>query len=493
MKLSKPLVIEDPCQTSVNFLRARCAKFFAARPELRAKHVWYADHHVGMPKVKSGDIVDVVFFGGFVRRFLESGNWLDGRYRLWCLTGSVRDVMSKVLGIPVDAIGVIPREDLAPEPKRSAVFPRRGEKVTFVFGGRLSATKNLELLVRTVSRMQTELRLDVALVLSGNFDDRNHPDRGIRVGENYALKLTELIAKLSWTESPKLVHGLKPAEWIAKSNVVNPVYVNLSTYVYEDFDVSLAQAREAGWPAIVSDWGGHRDLRSDASCVLKIPPAMLGHSHEPETLTDLRARSLAIHLSHAIFDRPSKKTVVAAKAAARTKPREFEIPRVSTSAELDSFRRKFIEKVGPSVITLVRHGLDGFSYEAPSEKFFSAYRACFAAPFHGEVTAVLVGDFQESKNPAVEQIPRVCEGIVEERATGARQIVFVPALEVLHPMHSLVIANAREILVPFKWEHLGPLVKHWVRDLEIPARIFTVSARTRTGRRNGLTFSEVKR
>lgn len=478
MKLDKELVVKDPCQVSVDFLRERCEAFFANHRELRAKHLWFADHFEDMPKAKPGEIIDVIYFGGFIRRFLESGNWLEGRYRFWCLTESVRTVMSRLLGIPADAIGAIPRHELAPEPRRSENFAKRGAPIDFVFGGRLSATKNLELLIRTVSRLQKDHRLDVSLVLSGDFDDRNHPDRGIWEGESYEAKIKELISGLPWTKKPRLKHGLEPDEWIGQK-YANPVYVNLSTYVYEDFDVSLAQARTAGWPAIVSDWGGHRDVPAQPLRVVKIPAAMLGHSHEPAALTDLRARSLAAMLSNSLYEKSGEREQFVEKSVSA--------PRVLESSEIDRLRRGFIERTGPSAITLYRRGLDGFSYEDPAEKFFAAYRACFAAPIRGDATAVLVNDLHDSKDPSVAKIPKVCEGILAEKAVGSKLVVFLPAKEVLHPLHSSVIASAREILVPFKSEHVAPLVKHWKRDLEVPARIFTVTGSPR------LTFTEVTR
>lgn len=486
-KLEKDLVIKDPCQVSVDFLRERCARFFERHDRLGATHLWFADHFEDMPARRTPDeVIDVIFFGGFIRRFLESGNWLEGRYRFWCLTGSVQAVMSKLLGIPADAIGIIPRREIAPEPRRSTSLPMPGEPITFVFGGRLSATKNLELLVRTVSRLQKQHGLDVSLVLSGDFDDRNHPDRGIWEGQSYERALRDVIAKLPWTRKPRFKHGLEPHEW-TKEKYVNPVYINLSTYVYEDFDVSLAQARAEGWPAVISDWGGHRDVPPKPRHVVKVPPAMLGHSHEIPALTDLRARSLAAFLEHALY---------AKSGAANSSPvservdvqATIEAPRILPSREIDSHRRAFIARTGPSAITLYRRGLDGFSYEEPAEKFFAAYRACFAAPHDGEATAVLVNDLHASKDPAIARIPKVCENIVKERAMGAKQVVFIPSKEVLHPLHSIVIANAREILVPFESKHLTPLLEHWVRDLEIPARIFTVAMQDR----KGLAFTEVK-
>lgn len=478
MLLRKELVIKDPCQVSVDILRHRALVFL--KKKVKAKHVWFADHYKEMPEARPGEVVDVVFFGSFVRRFLESGNWPEGRYRFWCLTGSVKSAIASLLLVPKTAVGVIPREEIFAPPKKVAKLPKSDHAMTFVFGGRLSATKNLELLVRVVNRLQLGHGLDVSLVLSGDFDDRNHPDRGIWEGERYSEKLKSLISSLEWKSKPLFKHRLGPNNWTEQA-YVNPVYVNLSTYLYEDFDVSLAQARARGWPAIVSDWGGHRDVVESES-VMKIHPAMIGHSHEATELTRLRAEAIAIWIDA----RLSRKAVFESEVAPRA---SYVEPEVVSSRAIDESRRKFLRLLGPGGLTLQRRGLDGFSYEDASEKFFASYRACFAAPLRGSAVAVLVNDLHASDVRSVAEIPHVCEAIMRDPSRAKSQIVLVPVNEALHPMHAFVFARAKEILVPFESRHLAPLVRHWREDLEVPGKILAVS---RGRGKRALAFQKLK-
>lgn len=473
MRIPKELIVKDPCQVSVDVLRSRCRQFFAREKAIGARSIWFADHFRDPPKVPPGGVLDVVLFGSFVRRFLESGNWTADHYRLWCLTPAVRDVMVKVMGVPASAVGVIPRARLESKPKATKL-PSLSKPFTLVFGGRLSASKNLELLIRTVHALQTEWDLDVELVLSGDFDDRMHPDRGTWRDEDYAGQTKSLIASLEWRRPPRLRHGLGPKNWI-RQFYVRPVYVNLSTYVYEDFDVSLSQAREAGWPAIVSDWGGHRDVPSGPG-VLKIPPAMIGHAHEGEGPIRLRAQSLAAW----IVTEWTKKRV--------TEPVDvsFDVPESISMAQIDAVRRRFLASLGEGSLTLQRRGFDGFGYEPASEKFFAAYRGCFAAPFRDrEAVAVLINDLHRSREAGLADIEGICREILRKSSKKGRAVVFVPVREILHPMNHAVIDKVREVVVPFDSAHSRPLFRHWRRlGVEAPISVVTRS-------RNGLALNAI--
>jgi len=258
--------------------------------------------------------------------------------------------------------------------------------------------------------------------------------------------------------------------------------VNLSTYLYEDFDVSLAQSLEAGWPAIISDWGGHRDVESSVS-VMKIHPAMIGHAHELPELTKLRARSLAAHIAAGLKSKPVGKFVTKKPV----KHKSFAGPLAITTSEIDSVRRSFSRKLGSGAVTLQRRGLDGYSYEKGAERFFASYRAGFSAPYEGGGAAVLVNDLHTTNEKKVASIPKIVDGVLKDRRLLSSAIVFIPTNEVLQPLHASVIHRAKEILVPFESKHLRPLLDHWLKDLEIPARIFTIAAPA-----GKLSFKELK-
>src|SRR5262249_55975023 len=150
-------------------------------------------------------------------------------------------------------IGVIPRYELFPAAKEQRAFPRAGAPFTLVFGGRISPSKNVETLLETVSYLQTAHEVSVRLALFGRFDEAPEV-------RDYRARIRRLIKTTPFTDRPRLVEGLGPDQWY-RGSFETPILVSLSTFLSEDFGVSVAQAQARGWPCLLSDWGGHRDVR----------------------------------------------------------------------------------------------------------------------------------------------------------------------------------------------------------------------------------------
>jgi hypothetical protein len=464
MKYLAGLVIEDPCQASIDVLQTRCRDFFSDHPEFKAKHIWFIDDQAASSHPPESEAVDVIFFGGFVSRFLDSGNWLEQNYRLWCVSSAARLTLAQLLGIPFDAIQLIPRDALFPT--RQAVLPSRESPLSFIFGGRLSATKNLELLIRTVYHLQRDHEFDADLILLGEFDEEDHPDRGRRApGGSFEESIRQLLRTLDWKKPPRLIHGRGPEDWYTE-NFANPVYINLSTFICEDFDVSLAQVQALGWPALISDWGGHLDVH-DGPGVIKIHPSLLGHAHEGALLTQLRARNLAGWINHRWEAAGRQTRVLKSRPGA-----DFPQPPVSlTLREIDRIRRDFVRKTGDAANLINSEGLDGFSLSSAGEKFFAAYRGAFSGKYDGSPIAMLVNNFSESGSLGIRNIRNICEKTVSEGISENFEIVFVPINECLHPQYALLLAQARELVIPFWSEHLDSLLKWWTKSVNLTAPI----------------------
>ena len=206
------------------------------------------------------------FFRELLKRFLESANWtyldaIDSGFS----AKRRRTCWRSCFGVPAWQIGTIPRYELLAPAREQRPFPARSEPFTLVFSGRLSPTKNIEMLLKTTAFLQTVQKVPVELALFGSFDNELHvdhepPPEGERLTD-YRERVLQCIDELEWTARPRIIHGCGPDDWY-RQKLVNPVLVSLSTFLGEDFGVSVAQAQALGWPCLISDWGAHRDVRA---------------------------------------------------------------------------------------------------------------------------------------------------------------------------------------------------------------------------------------
>lgn len=365
----------DICQTSLDILEAKCSDWFARN--FPGEKCWMPDVADAPPQSTSGEVVHVILAGGFLRRFLESGNWNLDKIKLWALSHATKRVLSQVLGIPSDLVGVIPRTELFPAPIRadavSDPFPGPPLSPTFdgetwVFAGRLSPTKNLEMLIYTVWFLQTEYGRNLRLELIGDFDDQAHPDDGVFPRPKYKPAIEALIAGLNWKIPPVIRPKTTSNAWL-EADHQSPRFVSFSTFISEDFGVALAQAQAAGWPTLTSDWGGHAEAWGLSD--IKFPWVYAARAFEPEGLIRLKARQLSARLEQPIVNE-------------KTLPTRDAEPRETSIQALDGLRRKFLAGLGPDSASLYRQGPAFFASTAAGRNFFSRYRLAFAGPLDRE-------------------------------------------------------------------------------------------------------------
>jgi glycosyltransferase involved in cell wall biosynthesis len=246
---------DDKCATSINILKDRVTNYLSQNG---ITNIYFPDSDNDFPTDHLKQEVNIVLFGGFLKRILESGCWDFNSAHFWVLCTSVKKTLVELFDFPSSSISVINRESLFNISKVTAPSIKNG--TDFVYAGRLSRVKNLDLLVWSVYYLQTEHNLDIKLNLIGGFEDSNHDYLGFINDDIYEKELSDLIESIDWKFSrPVIVDRMNWTDW-PKLNFQNPHYISLSSFLGEDFAVSVAQAQELSWPCILSAWGGHRNV-----------------------------------------------------------------------------------------------------------------------------------------------------------------------------------------------------------------------------------------
>ncbi len=465
MKEYPTVVDPDVCQVSIDLLRDRVSAFLTR--EMKSTRIWFADHIVPFPTdTTDQETVDVVLFGGFLRRFLESGNWTAKSLRFWVLSTRVKKVMVTQLGFPEESVGVISREAIYPVPARTEPLPNPDEPFTLVFAGRISALKNIEMFLRTASSLQMDHGLPVGVTLVGNFDADYLPDYGRRNDPSFADHIHEVVSELKWTSPPVFLDKMKPTKWL-EHPFTRPMIVSFSTYVCEDFGVSIAQGQCQGWPAIVSDWGGHRDI--GGTNVIKVPPLLIGHSHEKGEVIGSKARCTANWIVHAL--RNSLRHGVTGSFDAPPEPR----PIVLRLEEVDSLRRGALFKLGPELQLIYRENLAVFAESHLGKMFFDQYRSIFSGTDEGAPTVVLVNDLQTTPQPGARFMPEVLNLYVEKAKANGEKVIFLRMLDLCDASSVWFLMRAGKMIIPFCAASIVPMLQFLINGLEIAAPIHVIA------------------
>ncbi|MBK24094.1 MAG: hypothetical protein CME70_08855 [Halobacteriovorax sp.] len=319
----------DKCQTSIDLLKVKVLDYFS-RNNLSTPQ--FADDFLNFNEENNAEVVNIVLFGGYLNRILESGNWPFRKMKLWVISHSVRHALCELFKFERDEIGVIPRYEIFSQ-VNSANWPEL-DKAEFVYAGRISRVKNIALLIKTFHRLQNKFN-GVKLKLIGDFDSETHEYQGVFTVEDYQKEILALVESLSWHSKPEFIGKLAYDEWPKKLNA-NTTYISLSTYLSEDYAVSIAQAQENGTPVVCSNWGGHQEVSGK---VLKIPTELLFPAGEEELLSLQIAEYLETHWGEEV------------KAE---KSNSIKLPTEVSISKLDEMRREFCQKYGSQVLGLTK-------------------------------------------------------------------------------------------------------------------------------------------
>jgi hypothetical protein len=119
------------------------------------------------------------------------------------------------------------------------------------------------------SRMDHEKNIPFTLSFANEFQRVNPKLRIAIFSPSEDLKEVKLlINSYSWIKKPKL-YGDKGYDWHRSVILKQPFLVSFTTFILEDFNVSVAQARELGWPLVLSDWAVFRELGNDSIVRIK--------------------------------------------------------------------------------------------------------------------------------------------------------------------------------------------------------------------------------
>jgi hypothetical protein len=356
MKIKRNDIHRDACLTSINLLYERVEKFFERNSELNSTNRFYADHNSSIDiNVESDEIIDVIFFGDCFKKFFESGNWIFYKCRFWVLSRSNKNILEEVLLARKDSVHIIPRDELFTRIDGAEID--WSKKLSFVFAGRISAQKNISSMIFFTHHL-IGMGVDCSLDLFGEFEDTFHEDYGRRVHENYREEINTLVKELDLVQKINFHDRVDGDTW-CEFDLENPVYLSLSNYICEDFGCSIAQAQERGWPVVISDWGGHRDV--EGQNIYKIPSSYIVQSH----------------LCRKVVEEFS---LFAARYLYKSNPTSFEINSVKVKDDIfqiedvDSSRRNLIRQIGGAALLLNREFLDHFSDTVKGRGFLNRIR-----------------------------------------------------------------------------------------------------------------------
>jgi glycosyltransferase involved in cell wall biosynthesis len=369
MKTNRKEIVLESSSTSINILKTRIDNYF--KNKLNLNNSWHIDHASGkcskeLNHIKDDEDIDLIMYGSFLRGFLQSGNWIYDNYKLWVLGNAAKSVMTNTLNIPSENIKVIPRYEIFE--CNSENIPDASKAIDFVYAGRISATKNLEFICALVSFLQTTFKLNINLKIFGDYDDRFHENMGRRIHTNYKDKLHNFIESLKWVSKPVFMGNLKSDEW-TEANLDQPILVNMSTFIFDDFGVSVAQAQEKGWPVLLSDWGGHVDVTKGIRKLFN--PSWIGHSHEAPTIITAKAKVLANEINQILQTKSwdEQEAIVSID----DKHESIKLNKI------DEIRRENIKKIGPEVHLLNLNDLSAFADTEAGNLLFNNYEKNFKA------------------------------------------------------------------------------------------------------------------
>ena len=191
-------------------------------------------------------------------------------------------------------------EDAGRSPRRKKLRPRR-----IVYAGRISEQKNLHTLLlalHILSRQhpQFQWRADIY----GKPDRLGSPNMGFRM-KNYGGHLKSLSRALGLGDKISWRGHLRQRD-LQRALLGDPhVFVSPSLHADENFGVAALKSLLLGNPAVLSDWGGHRDLKRRFPASVYLVPA-----RDSEIGPHIRAEELAEKLVK-VFTRASAPAVAA--------------------------------------------------------------------------------------------------------------------------------------------------------------------------------------
>ncbi len=249
-------------ETSSKYLRAKCIA--ALVPKSRA--IFFPSLPAGKLLVlKKTKTLDVVLFGDAPYSVLNISNWPPYEYyRIWCLSSAMQKALRRTAKLDAQVIRIRFGNQETVEQSFSGV-------IRFVFAGRIGADKNLILLTKLVYQLQKD-GFPIQLRIIGEFDNSRLDKFVYKRTTKFSETFAQLLDRLEW-KYPLIIEAPKaPKAWI-KTLEQQDIFISLSTHWTEDYGVAVRQALSAGSSAVLSEWGGHKDVTGRA---ILVPIEFLG-------------------------------------------------------------------------------------------------------------------------------------------------------------------------------------------------------------------------
>ncbi|MCO4794692.1 MAG: hypothetical protein KC493_13320 [Bacteriovoracaceae bacterium] len=445
MKTNRNEIHFEHSLTSMDFLIEKASQFLFE--EYSIENPWFIDHPNWNQKEvinKLDDPVDVVLFGSYLRRFFETGNLIHNNYRFWCISEQVKAVYVNLLGFNSDSISVIPREVFRTSKKCSS-FP--DHKFDLVHAGRISPVKNIEFYLYFCHELQTNHEISCRPVLFGDFDNIQHEQNGRHLPIDYANNIKNLISSLSWKIKPHFA-GLYPMnEWINHKELDQPVLASFSTYICEDFSVSTSQAEEAGWPCILSAWGGHLD--ATGSEIYHIPRNLIGESGEADCSIKGKARALAREFA------TNRKLFISEEVSSKS---NTTLPSPLSLSQLDKLRRDIVSKWGIDTLFINREQMDIFADSNSGRLFFNEFKKLFGKVNSSQRTTIITFDHNLEQYPNQREASQTVERLCYIYNTQDSYAEIIPSRDISHKVSIAKILDSQNIIFPFFEKNMDPLL-----------------------------------
>ncbi len=471
---------QERSQDSLSILQQKVKNFFEQNYDKESgPNIWFAD----CPNLVSDTnaVTDVVLFGSFLRRILESGNWPFSQVRLWCLSPSVKEVLSGLFGFKDQEIAVIPREKLFPQAARIRAFPDLNKPWTLVFSGRLSPTKNLETFLVVGYFLQKLFSPELRLVLQGEFQDDLDPLCDRLRGENYQTYIEKIVKSLDWTHAPQFLPSAKNHSWYEDHNL-NPVFASFSLFSAEDFGVSVAEARMQGWPVIVSDWGGQRDVQGKS--VIKISAHSIPEAWE--NLSSLLVKGE--YLARLIVARWGEESLNDFSSSSFS-------PSVLGISRLHELRQFFIKKLDQNFSDLYagEGKIENFFKTESGKKIYAHYRHLFAAPLERRPHLLIVThDMEPQAGAVVALVPKIVQSWLHYALQENLEVDFLFVRDMMKRLRFYRSQELHSLVFPFFVNSLLPLVQFLTRDFALHCPLIAFYNENQDGIHEELIFKNFR-
>lgn len=350
--------------SSLGILKEKVLAYFKIN-NIQIDNVWFPDIEVIFPfSLNNKSKIQVVLFGGFLERIFESGNWPDKEFTFWCLSSKVKKILIEVLDFPINSIRTIDRQSLFNKPQNPIDLDL--DKISQIYySGRLSSQKNIEMFLAFTSEFQKKVSREIEVTLFGDWDNHAPKNRGRYIIDSYQDAVVSFQKKLEFSSPPKFIHSLSHYEWPSQIKG-NAMMANFSTFVCEDFGVSVAQSQELGIPMILSKWGGHCDVNAINSHWVDIDD--IGESFSFEDKIVLKAKSVV----NKLFDKKLEKTISEISSASIV---EYSFVDIYI---LQKMRIKAMEKIGNEISFMGQDRMSLFASTTSGKDFFKIFSNVFS-------------------------------------------------------------------------------------------------------------------